>query len=103
MKLLNILQAKINKRIQSLIITPIMFLIIQPVYAQTKEKSIDLFIGVQYGLGMFVPIIGAILFLLLLPIYLFRIISKATFVRWLFSIIVASAAFYISSLLFYIK
>ncbi|UTO29440.1 conjugal transfer protein [Bartonella harrusi] len=103
MEQLNILQAKMSKRIHTLVIIPIMLLMTQVAYSQTKNRSIDIFIGMQYGLSMVIPIVGAVLLLLLLLIYLFRIISKATFIRWSFSVIMASAAFYISSLLFYIN
>ncbi|MCZ2157913.1 conjugal transfer protein [Bartonella sp. 220] len=102
MKQLNTLQAETCKRIRDFFITLIMFLLTQQAYAQTTTKFIDIFIGMQYGLSMVIPIAGAVIFLFLLLIYLFRIISKATFIRWSFSVIVAGAAFYISALLFYI-
>lgn len=103
MKQSNILDAETGKKISGIIITSIVFLLTEPAYAQTGTKAIDIFTGMQYGLSIIIPIVGAIIFLFLLLIYLFRIISKATFIRWSFSVIVAGAAFYISALLFYIN
>ncbi|EJF89666.1 hypothetical protein ME1_00436 [Bartonella vinsonii subsp. arupensis OK-94-513] len=102
MKQSTILQAETGKKISTFIITLIIFLMNKPAYAQTKTRAIDIFIGMQYGLSMIIPIVGAVIFFFLLLIYLFRIISRATFIRWSFSVIVAGAAFYISAFLFYI-
>ncbi|WP_345115664.1 conjugal transfer protein [Bartonella jaculi] len=105
MKQSNALQTKMNSKSRESIAvfsTLIIFLATQPANAQSTTKSIDVFIGMQYGLSLVIPIAGAIIFLFLLLIYLFRIISKATFIRWSFSVIMAGAAFYLSSILFYI-
>lgn len=59
--------------------------------------------SVQYGLSILVPIVAAIILLLLLLIYIFRIIARATFMRWAFSVIIAGAAFYISHILFHLQ
>ncbi|GAA5096031.1 conjugal transfer protein [Bartonella acomydis] len=103
MKQSNILQAKTGNKISAIFITLIIFLVTQSVWAQTKTKSIDVLIGMQYGLSMVIPIVCAVLLLFLLIIYVFRIIAKATFIRWAFSVIIAGAAFYISHILFYIQ
>ncbi|WP_375649698.1 MULTISPECIES: conjugal transfer protein [unclassified Bartonella] len=102
MKQLNTLQSKICK-ISDIFITFIMLLITQSAYAQTETKSLDVFIGMQYGLSIIIPIVAAIMLLLLLLIYIFRIIAKATFMRWAFSVIIAGAAFYISHILFHLQ
>lgn len=102
MKQINILQAKIGNKI-STIITSIIFLMAQPVWAQTTTKDIDVLISMQYGLSMIIPIVCAIILLCLLLIYVFRIIARATFLRWAFSVVIAGAAFYISHILFYIQ
>ncbi|WP_375676963.1 MULTISPECIES: conjugal transfer protein [unclassified Bartonella] len=102
MKQLNTLQSKICK-ISTIFITLIMLLITQSAYAQTETKSLNVFIGMQYGLSIIIPIVAAIILLLLLLIYIFRIIARATFMRWAFSIIIAGAAFYISHILFHLQ
>ncbi|WP_375666175.1 conjugal transfer protein [Bartonella sp. TT121SHDZB] len=103
MKQSNILQAKTCNNINTIVITSIACLMTQSVYAQTGSKSLDVLIGVQYGLSMVVPIAAAIILLFLLLIYILRIIARATFIRWAFSVIIAGAAFYISHMLFYIQ
>ncbi|WP_375645956.1 conjugal transfer protein [Bartonella sp. TT29SHDZB] len=102
MKQLNTLQSKICK-ISAIVITSVMLLITQSAYAQTETKSLDVFIGMQYGLSIIIPIVAVILLLLLLLIYIFRIIARATFMRWAFSVIIAGAAFYISHILFHLQ
>ncbi|WP_375685411.1 conjugal transfer protein [Bartonella sp. TT110JLCBS] len=102
MKQLNTLQSKICK-ISAIVVTSVMLLITQSAYAQTETKSLDVFIGMQYGLSIIIPIVAVILLLLLLLIYIFRIIARATFMRWAFSIIIAGAAFYISHILFHLQ
>ncbi|WP_375612565.1 MULTISPECIES: conjugal transfer protein [unclassified Bartonella] len=102
MKQLNTLQSKICK-ISAIFITFIMLLITKSAYAQTETKSLDVFIGMQYGLSIIIPIVAAIVLLLLLLIYIFRIIARATFMRWAFSVIIAGAAFYISHILFHLQ
>ncbi|WP_375650564.1 conjugal transfer protein [Bartonella sp. OT172YNZD] len=102
MKQLNTLQSKICK-ISAIVITSVMFLVTQSAYAQTETKSLDVFIGMQYGLSIIIPIAAAIILLLLLLIYIFRIIARATFIRWAFSVIIAGAAFYISHILFHLQ
>ncbi|WP_273754893.1 conjugal transfer protein [Bartonella sp. MM73XJBT.G] len=103
MKQLNILRVKIYNKINVIIITSMMLLITQSAYAQTEIKSLDVFMSVQYGLSILVPIVAAIVLLLLLLIYIFRIIARATFMRWAFSVIIAGAAFYISHILFHLQ
>ncbi|WP_375645555.1 conjugal transfer protein [Bartonella sp. AA56HLJMS] len=102
MKQLNTLQSKICK-ISIIFITSIMLLITQSTYAQTETKSLDVFIGMQYGLSIIIPMVAAVILLLLLLIYIFRIIARATFMRWAFSVIIAGAAFYISHILFHLQ
>ncbi|WP_039951892.1 hypothetical protein [Candidatus Bartonella washoeensis] len=102
MKQSNTFQAKMNSKSIAAFATLFMFLAIQSVNAQSTTQKVDIFVGVQYGLSMIVPILGAIIFLFILLIHLFRIISRATFIRWSFSVIMAGAAFYLSSILFYI-
>ncbi|WP_375686447.1 MULTISPECIES: conjugal transfer protein [unclassified Bartonella] len=101
MKQLNTLQSKICK-ISAIFITLIALLVTQSAYAQTETKSLDVFIGMQYGLSILIPIVAIIILLLLLLIYIFRIIARATFMRWAFSVIIAGAAFYISHILFHL-
>ncbi|WP_142416701.1 conjugal transfer protein [Bartonella massiliensis] len=103
MKQSNILSAKTCNKIGAIVITSIIFLITQSAYAQKETKSVDVFIGVQYGLSMVIPIAAAIIFLFLFLIYILRIIARATFIRWAFSVIIAGAAFYISHILFHIQ
>lgn len=98
----NTLWKKINRRIGDIFAFLAVFLISWPVYAQEKMSKIDMLIGLHYGLSMIVPIAGAIMLLFLLIIFAFNLVSKATFLRWAFSIIIASAAFYISRILLYI-
>ncbi|WP_273790546.1 conjugal transfer protein [Bartonella sp. CM31XJBT] len=102
MKQLNTLQSKVCK-ISAIVITSVMLLITQSAYAQTETKSLDVFIGMQYGLSIIIPVVAAIILLLLLLIYIFRIIARATFIRWAFSVIIAGAAFYISHILFHLQ
>lgn len=102
MKQSNIFQTKVNNKISVIFATLIMFLTTQFTYAQENINSMKLLIGMQYGLSIFIPIAGAIILLFLLIIYAFGILMKATFLRWAFSVIIASAAFYISSILFHI-
>ncbi len=103
MKQLNILQAKTGNKISAIVIASTMSLMLQPVCAQTKTKSLDILMGMQYGLSMVIPIVCAVILLFLLLIYIFRIIARATFIRWAFSVIIAGAAFYISHILFHIQ
>ncbi|WP_375657492.1 MULTISPECIES: conjugal transfer protein [unclassified Bartonella] len=102
MKQLNTLKSKVCK-ISAIVITSVMLLITQSAYAQTETKSLDVFIGMQYGLSIIIPVVAAIILLLLLLIYIFRIIARATFIRWAFSVIIAGAAFYISHILFHLQ
>lgn len=102
MKQLNTLQSKICK-ISAIVITSVMLLITQSAYAQMETKSLDVFIGMQYGLSIIIPAVAAIILLLLLLIYIFRIIAKATFMRWAVSVIIAGATFYISHILFHLQ
>ncbi|WP_375624414.1 MULTISPECIES: conjugal transfer protein [unclassified Bartonella] len=102
MKQSNTFQAKTCNRINVIIITSMMLLITQSAYAQTETENLDAFIGMQYGLSILIPIVAIIILLLLLLIYIFRIIAKATFIRWAFSVIIAGAAFYISHILFHL-
>ncbi|WP_375703229.1 conjugal transfer protein [Bartonella sp. AD13SXNS] len=103
MKQLNILQAKTCNNISIIVIVLIVCLITQSAYAQTETRSLDVFIGMQYGLSMVIPIAAAIILLFLLLIYILRIIARSTFIRWAFSVIIAGAAFYISHILFNIQ
>ncbi|WP_375687554.1 MULTISPECIES: conjugal transfer protein [unclassified Bartonella] len=103
MKKLNTLRVKAYNKISVVFITSMMLLITQSSYAQTETKSLDVFIGMQYGLSILIPVVAAIILLLLLLIYIFRIIAKATFIRWAFSVIIAGAAFYISHILFHLQ
>lgn len=103
MKQSNILQEKTGNKISVVVIASTMSLMLQPAYAQTKTKSLDIFMGMQYGLSMIIPIVCAVILLFLLLIYIFRIIARATFIRWAFSVIIAGAAFYISHILFHIQ
>ncbi|WP_375615763.1 conjugal transfer protein [Bartonella sp. AP58NXGY] len=103
MKQSNILQAKTCNNISIIVIALIVFLITQSAYAQTETRSLDVFIGVQYGLSMVIPIAAAIILLFLLLVYILRIIARSTFIRWAFSVIIAGAAFYISHILFNIQ
>ncbi|MBB4075780.1 putative membrane protein [Bartonella fuyuanensis] len=103
MKKLNTFRAKACNKISVTVIASILLLITQSAYAQTGTKSLDVFIGMQYGLSIIIPISAAIILLFLLLIYLFRIIARATFMRWAFSVIIAGAAFYISHILFNIQ
>ncbi|WP_144751558.1 conjugal transfer protein [Bartonella saheliensis] len=103
MKQTNILQIRTSDKISAIVITSIISLMVKPAYAQTKTKSLDILMGMQYGLSMVIPIISAVILLFLLLIYIFRIIARATFLRWAFSVIIAGAAFYISHILFHIQ
>lgn len=103
MKQLNTFQRKLCNKISVIFITSMMLLITRFAYAKTETKSIDVFIGVQYGLSVLVPIVAAFILLFLLLIYIFRIIARATFMRWAFSVIIAGAAFYISHILFHLQ
>lgn len=103
MKQLNTLRVKIYNNINVVIITSMTLLITQFAYAQTEIKSLDVFMSVQYGLSILIPIVAVIVLLLLLLIYIFRIIARATFMRWAFSVIIAGAAFYISHILFHLQ
>ncbi|WP_273718659.1 MULTISPECIES: conjugal transfer protein [Bartonella] len=103
MKKSNTLRVETCNKINVIVITSMMYLISQSAYAQTETKSLDVFIGMQYGLSILIPIVAAIILLLLLLIYIFRIIAKATFRRWAFSVIIAGAAFYISHILFHLQ
>lgn len=103
MKQLNILHVKISNKMSAIIIASIISLIVQPSYAQTKTKSLDILMSMQYGLSMVIPIVCTVILLFLLLIYIFRIIARATFIRWAFSVIIAGAAFYISHILFHIQ
>ncbi|WP_175869112.1 conjugal transfer protein [Bartonella gabonensis] len=102
MKQLNTLQVKICNKIRVIVVTSMMFLGSESAYAQTETKSLDVFMGMQYGLSILVPIVAAIILSFLLLIYIFRIIARATFMRWAFSVIIAGAAFYISHILFHL-
>ncbi|WP_273789281.1 conjugal transfer protein [Bartonella sp. ML70XJBT] len=103
MKQLNTFQRKLYNKISVIVIISMMLLITRFAYAQTETKSLDIFMSVQYGLSILVPIVAAIILLFLLLIYIFRIIAKATFIRWAFSVIIAGAAFYISHILFHLQ
>ncbi|QEE12881.1 conjugal transfer protein [Bartonella krasnovii] len=103
MKQLNTLRVKIYNKINVIIITSMMLLITRFACAQTETKSLDIFMSVRYGLSILVPIAAAIILLFLLLIYIFRIIARATFMRWAFSVIIAGAAFYISHILFHLQ
>ncbi|UNF29007.1 conjugal transfer protein [Bartonella krasnovii] len=103
MKQLSTFKVKTCNKINVIIITSIMLSITQSVFAQTETKSLDVFMSVQYGLSILVPIAAAIILLFLLLIYIFRIIARATFMRWAFSVIIAGAAFYISHILFHLQ
>ncbi|UNF43724.1 conjugal transfer protein [Bartonella krasnovii] len=103
MKQLNTFRVKIYNKINSIIVTSMIFLISESAYTQTETKSLDVFTGVQYGLSILIPIIAAFILLFLLLIYIFRIIARATFMRWAFSVIIAGAAFYISHILFHLQ
>ncbi|EJF80493.1 hypothetical protein [Bartonella doshiae] len=98
----NILQTKSDHKISASFVTLITALATQSAFAKEKVNNVDVFIGIQYGLSMIVPIVGAVLFLLLFILCIFRIIARATFVRWAFSVIIASTAFYITHILFHI-
>ncbi|WP_317993945.1 conjugal transfer protein [Bartonella gliris] len=102
----NTFQTKTNsesRKSMAAFATLIMFLETQSVNAQSTTQSVNIFIGMQYGLSMIIPIVGAIILLFLLIIYVFRLITRATFIRWTFSVIIAGAAFYISNILFHIN
>lgn len=103
MKQLNTFRVKMCNKINSIVITSMMILISKSAYAQTETKSLDVFMGMQYGLSILVPIVATIILLFLLLIYIFRIIARATFMRWAFSLIIAGAAFYISHILFHLQ
>ncbi|EJF97355.1 hypothetical protein MEE_00067 [Bartonella elizabethae F9251 = ATCC 49927] len=103
MKRSNTLRVKTCNRISVIVTTSMMLLITQSAYTQTETKSLDVFIGMQYGFSILIPIAAAIILLFLLLIYIFRIIAKATFMRWAFSVIIAGAAFYISHILFHLQ
>ncbi|WP_208440201.1 conjugal transfer protein [Bartonella raoultii] len=99
----NVLQIRASNKISAIVITSTISLMVQPAYAQTKTKSLEILMGMQYGLSMVIPILCAIILFFLLLIYVFRIIARATFLRWAFSVIIAGAAFYISHILFHIQ
>ncbi|OPB33435.1 conjugal transfer protein [Bartonella taylorii] len=106
MKQLNTFQTKIenvSNKICVVFITPILFLATQPTYAQEKTNEVDVFIGMQYGLSIIIPIAAAIVLLFLLLLWVFRLIARATFARWAFSVVIAGAAFYLSHILFHIS
>ncbi|WP_336293867.1 conjugal transfer protein [Bartonella sp. CB169] len=97
-------QPKIFRNMGNVFVMAIMFLEAQPGYAQKSVSEIirnmDILTGMHYGLSTVVPVTAIIILIFLLIIYMLRIIAKATFKRWVFSTIVAGAAFYISHLLF---
>ncbi|KEC55947.1 hypothetical protein [Bartonella koehlerae] len=99
----NTLRTKAVKKISLVFAALIVFLTTHPGCAQTTSKGLDVLIGMQYGLGIIIPIFSAIILFFLLLIYVCRLISKVTFARWAFSVVIAGAAFYISSILFYIN
>ncbi|MBB5074252.1 glucan phosphoethanolaminetransferase (alkaline phosphatase superfamily) [Bartonella callosciuri] len=103
MKPFNILQTKVSSKVRTIFAALTAFLEIQSAYAQEKTNSVDILVSMQYGLSMLVPIACAIILLFLLILWVFRIIARATFARWAFSVIIAGAAFYISSILFHIS
>ncbi|WP_019221071.1 hypothetical protein [Bartonella senegalensis] len=103
MESLNTLRTKTVRKISLVFTTLVVFLTIQPSCAQTTSKGLEILIGMQYGLSIIIPIFAAIILFFLLLIYLCRIISRITFARWSFSVVIAGAAFYISSILFYIN
>ncbi|EJF82878.1 hypothetical protein MCU_01265 [Bartonella elizabethae Re6043vi] len=103
MKQLSTFQGRICNKTHVIIITLTMLLITQSAYAQTETNNLNAFMGVQYGLSIIIPISAAIILFLLLLIYIFRIIARATFMRWAFSVIIAGAAFYISHILFHLQ
>nr|WP_026088166.1 hypothetical protein [Bartonella rattaustraliani] len=102
MKRSNILHIKMCNRISIVFTTLMMFLTTQFAYAQEHVNHVKLLLGIQYGFSILIPIAGAVILLFLLLIYAFHIIAKATFLRWAFSVLIASAAFYISGILFQI-
>ncbi|USP01185.1 conjugal transfer protein [Bartonella taylorii] len=106
MKQLNTFQVKIenvSNKVRVVFITLILFLATQPTYAQEKTNSVDIFIGMQYGLSIIIPIAAAIMLLFLLLLWAFRLIARATFARWAFSVVIAGAAFYLSHILYHIN
>lgn len=103
MKQSNIFHAETANKVSAIIIALIISLMVQPAYTQTKTRSLDILMGMQYGLSMVIPIVCAVILLVLLLIYVFRLIARATFIRWAFSVIIAGAAFYISHILFHIQ
>lgn len=106
MKQLSTFQVKIenvNNKVRVVFITLILFLAAQSTYAQEKTNSVDIFIGMQYGLSIIIPIAAAIVLLFLLLLWAFRLIARATFARWAFSVVVAGAAFYLSHILYHIN
>ncbi|EJF79817.1 Uncharacterised protein [Candidatus Bartonella washoeensis] len=103
MKKSNTFQAKTNRKSIVSFVTLITFLAIQSVNAQSATHSIDIFVGMQYGLSMIIPIVGVVLLLFVFLIYVFRLITRPTFMRLTFSVFVAGAAFYISNILFHIS
>lgn len=103
MEKLNTLRVKVCNRISVIVTTSMMLFVPQSAYTQTETKSLDVFIGMQYGLSILIPAVAAIILLFLLLIYIFRIIARATFMRWAFSVIIAGAAFYISHILFHLQ
>ncbi|PIT70414.1 conjugal transfer protein [Bartonella tribocorum] len=110
MKKLDIFRLKLDifrlercDKISIIVVTLVMLLISRFVHAQTITKNLEVFIGMQYGLSVLIPIVAAVLILFFLLIYLFRIITRATFMRWAFSVIIAGAAFYITNILFYLQ
>lgn len=98
----NNIMTKNSNKISTFLVILIVFLTTQSTHAQEKMSKMDILIGLHYGLSTIIPIIGAVILLLLLIVYAFRLVSRDTFFRWAFSIIIASAAFYISNVLFYI-
>ncbi|MCZ2328770.1 TrbC/VirB2 family protein [Bartonella sp. F02] len=91
-----------TKKIAVSFASVILFLIIQPVYAEPASGIRDILRDIQAGLDTIVPIIAGIILLCLLIGYLFRLIKKSTFIRWAISIIIAGLAYYITNLLFHI-
>ncbi|EJF74695.1 hypothetical protein MEC_01219 [Bartonella alsatica IBS 382] len=103
MRRLNTSETKVDRKVSIVFITSIILLATQSAYAQTINKNIDLLMNIHYGLSITVPIVAVLIFFLLLISYMCRLIKRATFIRWAFSIIMAGAAFYISNILFYMS
>ncbi|WP_336276687.1 conjugal transfer protein [Bartonella sp. CB178] len=109
MKYSKVLWGRVGGKIGFSFMGMAVFPVTRPSYAQAgtsipvANSHVDVIMGIYYGLSVFSPIIAAVILVFLCLIYLFRVIAKATFARWAFSVIVAGAALYISNMLFYIN